>query len=361
MLHNSAMQRSDWTSSPGSTILDILDARELSVEKFAASLGFTVSRAQSLIEGHMAINRSVACKLSRSLGSSVEFWLAREYDYRGCIEPGSQDAIASVAHLLQELPFRDMVSFGWIDAASSEAAKVDECLDFFAVSSFAQWRGRYQGLFASTAYHKSAAYESCQIATTAWLRQGEIETAGDVTADWSAERLSEQIPNLRRLTWFKSPALFIPKIKTALNSCGVRFAIVRAPKGCRASGAVRLLDDGAPIIQLSFRYLSDDQFWFSLFHEIGHLLLHYDRMPFIEESDMVEDTFEKEANEFSSDVIVPLSFKEELFSLGTSRFPIIAFAKKIGVAPGLIVGQLQHNGLLKYSQMQHLKRRYRWL
>jgi len=229
------------------------------------------------------------------------------------------------------------------------------------VSSFAQWRGRYHNLFASTAYHKSAAYESCQIATTAWLRQGEIESVHDVVEEWSAEKLAAQIPNLRRLTWFKSPSLFIPKIKSALKASGVKFAIVRAPNGCRASGAVRLLDDGTPIIQLSFRYLSDDQFWFSLFHEIGHLLRHYQQMPFIEESDMVEDTFEKEANEFSSDVIVPLPFKEELLSLGGSKLPIIAFAKKVGVAPGLIVGQLQHIGLLKFNQMQHLKRRYRWL
>ncbi len=361
MLHNSAMQRGDWTSSPGSTILDILDERELSVENFAASLGFTVAMTQRIIEGQTAINRSVADRLSQSLGASVEFWLSREYDYRGYVEPGSQDNIASVENLLQELPFRDMVSFGWVDAASSEQAKIDECLDFFAVSSFAQWRGRYQGLFASTAYHKSTAYEGSQVATTAWLRQGEIETTDDAVAEWSDEKLSEQIANLRRLTWVKNPALFVPKIKAALNACGVRFAIVRAPKGCRASGAVRILDNGTPIIQLSFRYLSDDQFWFSLFHEIGHLLLHHDRMPFIEEADMVEDALEKEANEFSCNVIVPLPFKEELLSLGGSRFPIIAFAKKIGIAPGLIVGQLQHLGLLRYNQLTYLKRRYRWI
>jgi hypothetical protein len=149
-------------------------------------------------------------------------------------------------------------------------------------------------------------------------------------------------------------------VKELLAEAGVKFSIVRAPKGCTASGAVRLLSDGTPHMQLSFRFLSDDQFWFSLFHEIGHLLLHFEQMPILENSGVEKDACEEEADEFAVGTIVPLPFREELLTLGGSRFPIINFAKKIGVAPGLIVGQLQHEGILRYNQMQFLKRRYRW-
>ena len=123
---------------------------------------------------------------------------------------------------------------------------------------------------------------------------------------------------------------------------------------------MRILADGTPHIQVSFRYLSDDQFWFSLFHEIAHLLLHYDKMPILENTELTEEECEREANEYAAHVIVPISYREELLSLGGSRFPIIEFAKKVGVAPGLIVGQLQHEGIIGFHQMQRLKRRYRW-
>jgi len=154
--------------------------------------------------------------------------------------------------------------------------------------------------------------------------------------------------------------LFLPKLKAAFAEAGVKFAIVRAPKGCVASGAVRILADETPHVQLSFRYLSDDQFWFSLFHEVAHLVLHYDRMPILENTELTVDECEQEANAYASQVIVPTPYRDEMLSLGGSRFPIIQFAKKVGVAPGLIIGQLQHQGIVQYNQMQHLKRRFRW-
>ena len=147
--------------------------------------------------------------------------------------------------------------------------------------------------------------------------------------------LKSQIPRFRRLTWYKSPALFIPKLKELLADAGVKFVIVRAPKGCSASGAVRVLSDDTPHIQLSCRYLSDDQFWFTLFHEIGHLLLHYDKMPILKNEGLSDDECEREANEFAAHVVVPMPYREKLFWLGGSRFPIIKFAKKVGIAPGL--------------------------
>ena len=84
-------------------------------------------------------------------------------------------------------------------------------------------------------------------------------------------------------------------------------------------------------------------------------------MPILENSDLQEEECESEANEFASHVIVPMMHQEELFGLASSKSLIIDFAKKIGVAPGLIVGQLQHARIIGFNQMQHLKRRYRWV
>jgi plasmid maintenance system antidote protein VapI len=354
------MEEPDWVSPPGHTIVTILEERELSVEQFAHRIGRSTNTAQRILDGIQAIDRNLARQLASTLGASENFWMAREHDYRASITPPQDVRIVSLADLLGKLPVKDMESFGWIPNSRSKEDKLAECLMFFGVSSLAQWQGRYENAFEQATYRRSAAFNSCEIATTAWLRQGEIATQGDKVARWSPDVLESQIPHFRRLTWFKSPDLFLLKVKELLAEAGVKFAIVRAPKGCTASGAVRLLSDGTPHLQLSFRFLSDDQFWFSLFHEIGHLLLHFEQMPILENSGVEKDTCEEEADGFAVNTIVPMPFREELLSLGGSRFPIINFAKKIGVAPGLIVGQLQHEGILRYNQMQFLKRRYRW-
>lgn len=354
------MEKPDWVSPPGHTIVSILEERELTVEQFARQIGRSAAVAQKILDGAHAIDADLARQLASTVGASETFWISREHDYRASIAPPEDVSVTSLSDLIGRLPVGDMQKFGWIGKTRSRDDQIAECLSFFAVSTLAQWQGRYENAFQHAAYRRSTAYASCEVATTAWLRQGEIETQYDEVAVWSPKVLESQIPHFRRLTWYKSPALFLPKLKEAFAEAGVKFAIVRAPKGCSASGAVRILSDDTPHIQLSFRYLSDDQFWFSLFHEIAHLLLHYDKMPILENTELTEDECEREANEYAAQVIVPMPYREEFLSLGGSRFPIINFAKKVGIAPGLIVGQLQHEGIIRFNQMQHLKRRFHW-
>tara|TARA_R110000782_G_scaffold82642_1_gene162407 strand:+ start:496 stop:1584 length:1089 start_codon:yes stop_codon:yes gene_type:complete len=361
MLDNELMEKPDWVSPPGHTIISLLEENELTVEDFARRIGRTESIAQKLLNGKHTIDIELARQLTAVFGASESFWMAREHDYRASIEPPEKLSISSFEDLISTLPLADMKKFGWIGDASTRKEKIAESMEFFGVSTLAQWQGRYENAFRGAAYRRATAYASCEISTTAWLRQGEVETQADKVAEWSSEILKHEIDGFRKLTWYKSPSLFLPKLKEGFARAGVKFAIVRTPKGCSASGAVRILADDTPHIQLSFRYLSDDQFWFSLFHEIGHLLLHFDKIPILENTDLDEEECEDEANEFASQVIVPMMYQEELIDLHTSKSIIIDFAKKVGVAPGLIVGQLQHSGIIRYNQMQHLKRRYRWV
>lgn len=355
------MEKPDWISPPGHTIISLLEQNELTLEGFAERIGQTESITQKLLDGKHAIDIELARRLSDVFGASENFWMAREHDYRASIQEPEEVSINSFDELISTLPLADMKKFGWIENVRSREDKISESMEFFGVSTIAQWQGRYENAFRGAAYRRATAYATCEIATTAWLRQGEIETQEDEVAQWSPEQLRRELEGFRRLTWYKSPSLFLPKLKEGLARAGVKFAIVRAPKGCSASGAVRILADDTPHIQLSFRYLSDDQFWFSLFHEVGHLILHFSKMPILENTELKEEECEREANEFASQVVVPMMHQEELLGLAASKSLIIEFAKKVGIAPGLIVGQLQHARIIGYKQMQHLKRRYHWI
>lgn len=361
MSDNALMEKPDWVSPPGHTIISLMEENELTVEDFAERIGRTKGITQKLLDGDYAIDVELARQLTGLFGASESFWMAREHDYRASIEPPEKVSINSLEDLIGTLPLADMRKFGWIESAKTKEEKISQSMEFFGVSTLAQWQGRYENAFRGAAYRRATAYASCEISTTAWLRQGEIETQRDEVAEWSPEQLKRELDGFRRLTWYKSPSLFLPKLKEGLGRAGVKFAVVRAPKGCTASGAVRILADDTPHMQLSFRYLSNDQFWFSLFHESGHLLMHFEKMPILENSNAVEQEYEDEANQFASETIIPMMHQEEFLTLFASKPHIIDFAKKVGVAPGLIVGQLQHAGIIRYNQMQHLKRRYSWV
>lgn len=128
------------------------------------------------------------------------------------------------------------------------------------------------------------------------------------------------------------------------------------------------------MIALSFRYYSDDQFWFTFFHEAGHLIRHFEQQLFLEEADSSEeeqdlffgedhgkiDKLEDEADQFALDVLIPRAYQERMLNLPPEHNAYIAFAREVGVAPGIVVGQMQRLGRLPYAWLNKLKRRFKW-
>jgi Zn-dependent peptidase ImmA (M78 family) len=113
------------------------------------------------------------------------------------------------------------------------------------------------------------------------------------------------------------------------------------------------------MLLVSFRHRADDQFWFTVFHELGHLLLHQ-AQTFVDDNDTPEDRSEQEANEFARSVIIPMNRAEEFEDLAKRREAILRFSVSIGVAPGLTVGQMQRLGRVKFRELNTLKRYWTW-
>jgi HTH-type transcriptional regulator/antitoxin HigA len=137
----------------------------------------------------------------------------------------------------------------------------------------------------------------------------------------------------------------------------VAVVIVRPPNGCRASGATRFLSKEKAVSQLSFRHLSDDHFWFSFFHEAGHLVLH-GHLGLIIEGATTDSKAEEEANQFAREILIPQEYQAEFRKLRPTTKEVVRFAHYIGVAPGIIVGQLQFSGRIGHSRLNGLKRRF---
>lgn len=350
----------DWVSPPGATIATILEERGATPVELAVWIGRSQTDIEDLLEGRAEITADMARRLARVLGASEAFWTGRESQYRADLARLQQEAsLPESVSWLSEIPVRDIQRWGWIAPLANPAAAAAACLRFFGVPSVRAWRDVY-GDALSAAYRTSSTYRSAPGAVAAWIRQGEIAAAEIECGPWDPKRFRRELISLRELTREKDPEKFLPELIRRCAACGVAVVVQQAPRLCRASGVVRFLSPTRPMILLSFRYLSDDHFWFTFFHEAGHLVLHGDRCIFLEGDDTLTTEEETEANAFAADILVPPKYQAEMLRLPLNGREVMRFARKVGVSPGIVVGQLQHHGRFRRNQLNNLKRRFNW-
>jgi HTH-type transcriptional regulator / antitoxin HigA len=348
----------DWFSAPGETIADILEERNLSTREFAQRIECTPEYVEGLLRGYERITRKTALQLEATLGASATFWMNRESQYREDMDRLQREAGEK---WLSELPVSDMSKFGWVESFRGLADKVTACLRFFDVPDIRAWRKTYSSVLEMEAiFRTSPSFDSKPGSVAAWLRQGEIEASAIDCKPWDLDQFRAMLSRIRPLTRERDPNVFIPEIRRLCAECGVAVVILRAPDGCRASGATRFLSPNKALLLLSFRYLSDDHFWFTFFHEAGHLLLHSKNALFLEGADRISTTEEDEANTFAARILIPDEFQEELLNLPVNGREVMRFAKRVGVSPGIVVGQLQHRKIFTQRQLNNLKTRFTW-
>lgn len=313
-----------------------------------------------LISGTEKVEAPVAQLLSDNLGGSPAFWTSRQEKFEHALDRTARRLPPDTAKAwLKTLPLKDMNADGWI-APSSKANTLQAALAYFSVTSPEEWRERYTAHATQFSYRTSDAYESKLGALSAWLRQGELQASGMAYEKWDAAKFQETLRSIRGLTRLKEPEMFVGRLRALCAAVGVAVVFVKAPAGCRASGATRFITSEKAMIILSFRHLSDDHFWFSFYHEAGHLLLHGPGSTFVD-GDAAEDTVkEREANAFAASALVPKNEHERMLGLRATVNDVVRFAVSIGISPGIVVGQLQHLRMLSPSQLNGLKRRYTW-
>lgn len=354
-MNSSSTFRPDWASPPGKTIALLLESGRLSRAELAQRIGVQDSEVDQLLLGNKEITPALAEKLAEHIGRSADFWLTRERQYREKL-----DLINSGATFLSQLPLKDMIRFGWLAKKNDQREMLDECLKFFSVPDIKSWERYYRDVIESAAFRTSPSFESETGALAAWLREGERQAEAITSAPWSKELFSKRLDIMRSLTRENDPNVFIPKLVDLCRGSGVALVILRAPLGCRASGATRAIRGNRMMLLLSFRYLSNDHFWFTFFHEAGHLVLHDIKNLFVDEPVRSASLEEEEANSFAAKLLVPSAYRDEFLALSANSRDVIRFARRIGIAPGIVVGQLQHEGILRRDQLNRLKRRFTW-
>lgn len=346
----------DRVSPPGDTIIDLMDEYGLTDAELSKKIGLSVLKGQQLLQGHLSLNECMALKLQDIFDVSVDFWLKREGAYREHIEHLN----AVNKEWLESLPVKDMVNYGWIPKASTKELKFKYCLDFFEIKSVNDFAYKMENDAPLVAFRKSLSLKTVPMADLAWIIRAKKISNSHACNPWSKEDLIGLLPDIRRLSNVPNIKKFAPQLKEIFAKAGVSFIVLPAPSGCRASGATCFFEPNRPTLIVSFRHLTDDHFWFTLFHEIGHLILHDAINIRIEGETELGSKEEDEADQFAIDTLIPKPFQGRVKELRSKDWKeIMRIAKKIGISRGIVVGHLQHIGNVPYSHLNRLKVRYK--
>jgi addiction module HigA family antidote len=355
----------DIVSAPGETLLETLEDLGMSQAELARRIDRPKKTVNEIVQGKAAITAETALQLERALGIPAKFWLTREAQYREALA-----RLDECTHLndwrdwLRELPLALMRKRGLLSTTRDKSAQVLEALKFFGVASPVAWRAVWEQ--EAVAFRSSATSASTAAATrlgkmATWLREGEIEAQAIDCAPYNAEAFRAALTRIRTLTT-EAPEVFMPEVTRLCAEAGVAVVVTQEIPGAGVYGATRWLSPTKALLQLSLHYKSDDQFWFSFFHEAAHILLHRKREVFLlgAEPDSEE---KRQAHAFAADVLIPPQQWRAFTQTGRylAHAEIEEFAASAGIAPGIVVGRLQHEGLLGYDHGQDLKARYGWV
>ncbi|GAA4168060.1 ImmA/IrrE family metallo-endopeptidase [Gryllotalpicola koreensis] len=334
----------DEVSSPGATLRETLEAIPLSQTELALRTGLSVKHVNQLVAGTAALTHETAIKLERATGVPASLWNALESAYRDWLSRDTElKALAANTSWLKRMPIADLRRRGIVTVTAREPARqLREVLTFFGVSSPSAWEEAWAQPTAS--FLQSSAFTADAAAVAAWLRLGELEAAKIDTAPYDKAALRRLIPELRNLTVLQ-PEEFWPEIQKRCAQVGVAVVLIPSVKGAHASGATRWLSPTKAVVQLSARHKRNDHFWFALFHELGHVLLHGKKEVFVEDKlgeGAGRQDEEREANTFASTTLIPASAARRLDEIETPA-DAVALAAGFGIHPGIVAGRIQHD------------------
>ena len=351
---------------PGEVVVDYLEFHGWTQRDIARRTGLTPKTISEICNGKAPITPQTALALERVLQRPAHFWLnlQRQYDEA---EARQRDLARSAQWVdwARKFPLKEMKKLRFLNPDKSD---VDALLNFLGVSSPKSWSAVW-GTF-DVAYRQTRKFETSVESISAWVRGTELSAAELQMADFNEHALRSSIDALRQLTRERADKIMEP-VQSICAAAGIAVVWVPELPHTGISGCARWLSDKKALIGLTLRYKWDDQMWFTFFHELGHILLHRKKRSFVldnaanDVSDRIVDPemqrYETEANQFAGDTLIPpAALAEFLRKNDFTNDGIHDFAEAIGVGPGIVVGRLQFEGLLKPHQGNALKQKLDW-
>lgn len=335
---------------PGATIKEQLSYKGMTQKEFSVRMSMSEKHISKLINGEVQLTPDVAERLELVLDVPARFWNNLEAIYREKIAKAkAENEMEADINIAKNLPYAEMAKFGWVPETRNSVARVTNLRKFFRVVSLPVLENSQINKIAC---RRLAISEKSDFALMAWANKVKLIADGISTAPIDIKKLSRSLQEIRKMT-NQTPEQFCEPLKDLLASCGIALVFLPHLKGSFLHGAT-FLNGNKIVLGLTARGDNADKFWFSLFHELAHITLGH-----IEKAGEITEQDERAADFWACDILIPQRDLDTfLLSNTPSRQSICTFANDIGVAPGIVVGRLQFEKKIRFSDFNDLKEHY---
>lgn len=342
--------RSFIATPPGATIKEQLLDRGFSQKEFALRMGMSEKHMSKLINGEVQLTPDVAVRLEMVLGVPAKFWNKLEATYREkLIKANAENKMDADKELVKKSPYREMSKNGWVPETRDATEKVIYLRKYFEVVNLEIIEDMQ---LSKIACRRLAETEKGNLALLAWAQKAKLEARTIKTSLIDLKTLKKRLSEIRSMTSM-NPADFCPRLIEMLASCGIALVFLPHIGGSFLHGAT-FYDGDKIVVGLTVRGKDADKFWFSLFHELGHILLGH-----INQSNGTTIEDENAADNFAKETLIPTAEFNAFTSLNDfSKASIYSFAQEQNILCGIVVGRLQKEGFINYNRCNDLKTKY---
>ena len=336
---------------PGATLLEQIEIWNMTQKELSLRLGMSTKHLNEIIKGKSPITIETALKLESVLGLPASFWVGLEASYQEAVTRSNCELIdEKEKEIADSINYAEIAKLGWVKKTRETQNKIDNLRAFFGIANL-----NYIPLLIPIAFRKSEKYISSEYALAAWLRKGEISAQEIQTDRYLKSKLKKAIPEIRKLT-LKPLEEIIDTLTYLFADCGIALAIVPHISQTHVNGAIKWISPDKIMLQLSLKGKYSDFFWFSLFHEIGHIFFGHNKKGTFIDIPGVDSEMETEADNFAKNILIPQQeYSSFIASQQFAEQNIEKFAQRIGINQGIIVGRLMHDKLITFNQLHHLR------
>ena len=351
---------------PGYYIKQIIDDTGVTQDDFAARLGITSKMLSELVNGKIKLSDDVAIALSCMLGTSIDLWTNLQKQYQNDLNTIKQSKIFD-----QQKAYLDMINYQYfvvnagITYSRDARERIHALCSCLQISSLCYLdnpvkQASYR-IGAKTMEHKNI------VCAHAWLRFAIMQGSNNrIVGKVNLKMLEQAIPEIRGMT-IQGVSSSMERLKEIFNACGVTFICLPMLKDAKISGAVKWSADNKSVtLAINDRGKKEDVFWFTLFHEIRHVMQCSYTRTYISMDDMdavmdeQDADNEKDADKFAMDTLIPRDKYIAFIKKGDFSVKAIkAFSASIGIHDGITAGRLAKDGYVDYAKVNNLRKSFR--